>query len=90
MSATWDPPYDDATSVLLATSDTTGRLRITRTGTTVTSYYWKVGATDAGTGQWVLVKTATLTSTPWVVLLYAGDNSAVGAGPAAAVVFSVV
>ena len=77
-----DNSGNDATSVLLATSDTTGRLRITRTGTTVTSYYWKVGATDAGTGQWVLVKTATLTSTPWVVLLYAGDNSAASSGPA--------
>ena len=78
-----DNSGNDATSVILATSDTTGRLRITRSGTTVTSYYWKVGTTDAGTGQWVLVKTAVLTSTPWVVLLYAGDNSTVGAGPAA-------
>jgi hypothetical protein len=77
-----DNSGNDATSVLLATSDTTGRLRITRTGTTVTSYYWKVGTTDAGTGQWVLVKTAVLTSTPWVVLLYEGDNSAASSGPA--------
>ena len=77
-----DNSGNDATSVLLATSDTTGRLRITRSGTTVTSYYWKVGTTDAGTGQWVLVKTAVLTSTPWVVLLYEGDNSAASSGPA--------
>jgi len=76
-----DNSGNDATSTLLATSDTTGRLRITRTGTTVTSYYWKVGSTDAGTGEWVLVKTAVLTGTPWVVLLYAGDNSTAGAGP---------
>ena len=77
-----DNSGNDATSVLLATSDTTGRLRITRSGTTVTSYYWKVGTTDAGTGQWVLVKTAVLTSTPWVVLLYEGDNSAASSVPA--------
>jgi len=70
----------DATSVLVPTTDVTGRLRLTRAGTTVKSYYWKTGAPD---GQWVLVNTATLTNTPWVLVLYEGDNSAANKGPAA-------
>jgi hypothetical protein len=71
---------DDATSVLVPTTDVTGRFRLTRTGTTVKSYYWKTGAPD---GQWVLVNTATLTNTPWVLVLYEGDNSAANKGPTA-------
>ena len=49
-----DNSGNDATSVLLATSDTTGRLRITRTGTTVTSYYWKGELRTPGlaSGSW--------------------------------------
>ena len=70
---------DDATSVFVATTDVTGRFRLTRAGTTVKSYYWKTGAPD---GQWVLVNTATLTNTPWVLVLYEGDNSAANRGPA--------
>jgi hypothetical protein len=58
----------------------TGRLRLTRAGTTVKSYYWKTGAPD---GQWILVNTATLTNTPWLLVLYEGDNSPANAGPAA-------
>jgi hypothetical protein len=71
---------DDATSVFVPTTDVTGRLRLTRTGTTVKSYYWKTGTPD---GQWVLVNTATLSSTPWVLVLYEGDNSAANKGPTA-------
>ena len=70
---------DDATSVFVPTTDVTGRFRLTRAGTTVKSYYWKTGAPD---GQWVLVNTATLTNTPWVLVLYEGDNSAANKGPA--------
>jgi hypothetical protein len=70
---------DDATSVFVPTTDVTGRFRLTRAGTTVKSYYWKTGAPD---GQWVLVNTATLTNTPWVLVLYEGDNSAANRGPA--------
>jgi hypothetical protein len=71
---------DDATSLFVATTDVTGRLRLTRAGTTVKSYYWKTGAPD---GQWVLVNTATLSSTPWTLVLYEGDNSAANKGPTA-------
>ena len=71
---------EDVTSVLVPTTDVTGRLRLTRAGTTVKSYYWKTGAPD---GQWLLVNTATLTNTPWLLVLYEGDNSAANAGPAA-------
>ena len=71
---------DDATSVFVPTTDVTGRFRLTRAGTTVKSYYWKTGAPD---GQWVLVNTATLTNTPWVLVLYEGDNSAANKGPTA-------
>ena len=71
---------DDATSVFVPTTDVTGRFRLTRTGTTVKSYYWKTGAPA---GQWVLVNTATLTNTPWVLVLYEGDNSAANKGPTA-------
>jgi hypothetical protein len=46
----------------------------------VKSYYWKTGAPA---GQWVLVNTATLTNTPWVLVLYEGDNSAANKGPKA-------
>jgi len=46
----------------------------------VKSYYWKTGAPD---GQWVLVNTATLSSTPWTLVLYEGDNSAANKGPTA-------
>jgi hypothetical protein len=70
---------DDATSVFAPTTDVTGRLRLTRAGTTVKSYYWKAGTPD---GQWVLVNTATLSSTPWTLVLYEGDNSAANKGPA--------
>ena len=70
---------DDATSVFVPTTDVTGRFRLTRAGTTVKSYYWKTGAPA---GQWVLVNTATLTNTPWVLVLYEGDNSAANKGPA--------
>jgi hypothetical protein len=70
---------DDATSVFVPTTDVTGRLRLTRAGTTVKSYYWKAGTPD---GQWVLVNTATLSSTPWTLVLYEGDNSAANKGPA--------
>jgi len=70
---------EDTTSVLVPTTDVTGRFRLTRAGTTVKSYYWKTGAPD---GQWVLVNTATLTNTPWVLVLYEGDNSAANRGPA--------
>jgi hypothetical protein len=71
---------EDATSVLVPTTDVTGRFRLTRTGTTVKSYYWKAGNPD---GQWVLVNTATLTGTPWGLVLYEGDNSPANAGPTA-------
>jgi hypothetical protein len=71
---------DDATSVFVPTTDVTGRLRLTRVGTTVKSYYWKPGVPA---GQWVLVNTATLTNTPWVLVLYEGDNSAANKGPTA-------
>jgi hypothetical protein len=71
---------DDATSLFVATTDVTGRLRLTRAGTTVKSYYWKTGTPS---GQWVLVNTATLTSTPWTLVLYEGDNSAANKGPKA-------
>jgi len=71
---------DDATSVFVPTTDVTGRFRLTRAGTTVKSYYWKTGAPA---GQWVLVNTATLTNTPWVLVLYEGDNSAANKGPTA-------
>jgi hypothetical protein len=65
--------------VFVPTTDVTGRFRLTRAGTTVKSYYWKTGAPA---GQWVLVNTATLTNTPWVLVLYEGDNSAANKGPA--------
>jgi hypothetical protein len=71
---------DDATSVFVPTTDVTGRFRLTRAGTTVKSYYWKTGAPA---GQWVLVNTATLTNTPWVLVLYEGDNSPANKGPTA-------
>jgi formylglycine-generating enzyme required for sulfatase activity len=77
-----DNKGDDTTSTLVPAADVTGRFRLTRSGTTVKSYYWKAGTPDAGDGLWILVKTATLTSTPWVLVLYAGDNSAASAGPA--------
>jgi hypothetical protein len=66
--------------VFVPTTDVTGRFRLTRAGTTVKSYYWKTGTPD---GQWVLVNTATLTNTPWVLVLYEGDNSAANKGPTA-------
>ena len=77
-----DNKGDDTTSTLVPAADVTGRFRLTRSGTTVKSYYWKAGTPAAGDGQWILVKTATLTSTPWVLVLYEGDNSAASAGPA--------
>jgi hypothetical protein len=77
-----DNKGDDTTSTLVPAEDVTGRFRLTRSGTTVKSYYWKAGTPAAGDGQWILVKTATLTSTPWVLVLYEGDNSAASAGSA--------
>jgi hypothetical protein len=70
----------DEASVLVATGDMAGRFRIVRSGTAVRSYYWKTGVGGAGDGQWVLVNTATLSSTPWIIELDAGDNWGANSG----------
>ena len=53
---------------MVATTDTTGKFRLTRVGSTVTSYY-----SSAGNGSWVAVHTATgITTTPWGLVFYTG------------------
>ena len=56
----------------IATTDTTGTMRLTRTGTTVTSYFFTPD--DAGGGSWTQVMTDTLTTTPWALEFYTGYN----------------
>ena len=41
---------------MVATTDTTGKFRLTRVGLAVTSYYYS----SAGSGSWVAVHTATV------------------------------
>jgi len=54
---------------MVATTDTTGKFRLTRVGSTVTSYYYS----SAGSGSWVPVHTGTgITTTPWSLVFYTG------------------
>jgi hypothetical protein len=56
-------------ATMVATTDTTGKFRLTRVGSTVTSYY----DSSAGNGSWVAVHTATgITTTPWGLVFYTG------------------
>jgi hypothetical protein len=56
-------------ATMVATTDTTGKFRLTRVGSTVTSYYYS----SAGSGSWVAVHTGTgITTTPWSLVFYTG------------------
>lgn len=63
-------------SAFLSTTDVTGTMRITRVGSTVTSYTkinGDAGAGDAGADGWsTFVTGATVTTTPWTIIFYTG------------------
>src|SRR5205823_4026178 len=62
---------DCAGAIFRATTDTSGTLRLTRSGSTVNSYTW-VGADADGSGWSVLATGTGVTTTPWTIELYTG------------------
>ena len=65
----------DSSVVHVATTDSAGIFRITRNGTTVNAYYASPAGAGADGGTWILLKSATLPSTPWTVELYTAAAS---------------
>ncbi len=63
---------DDSLASFVASADATGRLRITRVGTTVTAYYWKNDA-------WAMIVTGIAPSDEMLLLaLYSGGDDPTG------------
>jgi hypothetical protein len=72
----WTTDSSGCVAVHVPTTDTSGTMRLTRSGATVTSYFLTpndAGPNDAG-GSWTQVMTDTLTTTPWSLELYTGYN----------------
>ena len=63
----------DTASTLGSTSDTGGKLRITRTGAMMTSYYWQ-----AATATWSMLRTESITTAPMLVVLYTATSEPTG------------
>jgi hypothetical protein len=73
---------DCTTSIFRSTTDVTGTLRVTRVGSTVTSYTrvaGDAGTGDGGTADWSTFVTGTgLTTIPWTMVFYTGVNNSDG------------
>lgn len=68
----WSTDGTNCSATYASTADTTGKLRLTRTGSTVTSYYFS----PADGGSWVQVLSVpAMTTTPWSLTLYTGDDA---------------
>jgi hypothetical protein len=64
----------DGNPEFVPTTAVSAVMRVTRSGSTVTSYHWTAGG-DGG-GAWTADFTATgMTTTPWALTLYTGDNT---------------
>lgn len=64
------PGLLDGAGTYVDTSDTSGRFRVTRTGSTVEGFYW-----DGN--NWVSIATATATTGPLSVMLWVSDGASV-------------
>ncbi len=70
----WHNTYDNCASTWVASTQLTGKFRITRVGTTLQTYYW-----DGSSWVGVLASTSTHSaSEPFMVFLYAGTYDGTG------------
>jgi len=72
----WQGTFNNCTATWVQSSDLSGKFRITRSGTTLSSYYWN-------SPNWVLVRTGTMTTTQVFTGLYTESTD----GTAATVAF---
>jgi hypothetical protein len=87
----WTNSSTDCTGAIFrSTTDINGTMRVTRVGSTVTSYTkvnGDAGVGDAGPGGWSSFATNTgMTTTPWTIVFYMGVYN--GDGTAASATFS--
>lgn len=65
----WSDNSSNCVSTFVSTSDMQGKFRITRAGTTFTSYYWNGSS-------WVTVRSNTGSAGPSIIWLYSGSDDA--------------